>query len=325
MDKISIIIPTYNSGSRISICLDSIINQIYQNLEIIVIDDGSTDNTIEIVNEYTKIDKRIRFFLKENSGVSPTRLFGISKATGDWIGFIDSDDYIDSNMYEILLCNAKQHNADISHCGYQMNADDGTTTYFYNTNIQKIQSNVEGIVDLIDGKFIEPSLCNKLYRASVVSSALVDLLRFPNIRINEDVLFNYFLFKKSNKSIYQDFCPYHYFKPKDTPMHKNVLTYNHIFDPIKVRKIILDDSSPDYTFIAKKTYINMFLNSCNTIILKGYKNHQKDFFEIISLLKKEKKDISIIGKKRSIMARMLIYIPRFYAIIYKVLFPLFKN
>ena len=118
--KISIIIPAYNIAPYLPRCLDSVLEQTYTNLEIIVVDDGSKDDTRAVIEEYAERDNRIVPVYKENTGVSDTRNKGLDVATGDYIGFIDGDDYIEKNMYEVLMSNAIKYNADISHCGYKL-------------------------------------------------------------------------------------------------------------------------------------------------------------------------------------------------------------
>ena len=105
MNKVSIIIPVYNSEKYISKCLDSVLNQTYKNIEILVINDGSKDNSIDILREYEKKDDRIVVIDKENEGVAKTRNQGIKKATGDYIMFIDNDDFIDEDYVETYLKN----------------------------------------------------------------------------------------------------------------------------------------------------------------------------------------------------------------------------
>ena len=103
MQKISVIVPVYNTEKYIKKCLDSIINQTYSNIEIIIINDGSTDNSELIINEYLKeYPDKIKYYKKENGGLSDARNYGVTKATGDYICFVDSDDYIDINLFESL-------------------------------------------------------------------------------------------------------------------------------------------------------------------------------------------------------------------------------
>lgn len=120
--KISVIIPIYNVEQYLSQCLDSIINQTYTNLEIILINDGSTDNSKKICNQYKLLDSRIIVIHKSNKGLSDARNTGIKIATGDYISFVDADDFIDENMYTILSKKINTTNADIiwyNHYNYQ--------------------------------------------------------------------------------------------------------------------------------------------------------------------------------------------------------------
>ncbi len=115
---ISVIVPVYNAEKYLKECVESLINQTYINLEIILINDGSTDNSIQICNEYADYDSRIIVVDKLNEGVSKTRNLGIEIAKGDFITFVDSDDYIDLSMYEKLMIKAETENSDMVFCGY---------------------------------------------------------------------------------------------------------------------------------------------------------------------------------------------------------------
>ena len=118
-EKISVIVPIYKTEQFLSKCIDSIINQTYKNLEIILVDDGSPDNCPKICDEYAKRDNRIKVIHKENGGLSSARNAGIEIATGDFSAFVDSDDWIDSDMYESLVKLSDEYNADIAECGYR--------------------------------------------------------------------------------------------------------------------------------------------------------------------------------------------------------------
>lgn len=206
---ISVIVPAYNVEKWLSRCLDSILNQTYKNIEIVVIDDGSKDNTKSLIDEYSHKYKNIISVYQENQGVSYARVNGIKKANGEWIGFIDSDDEIELDMYEMLLKNALRYQADISHCGYQM-VFENKINYFYNTGHIVIQDNLTGLKDLLEGKFIEPGLCNKLFHKKLFKDLLDNDVMDLSIKINEDLLRNYYLFKESHLSVFEDQCKYTY-------------------------------------------------------------------------------------------------------------------
>ena len=114
---ISVIVPVYKVESYLRQCIDSILNQTYKDIEILLIDDGSPDRCGEICDDYAQIDKRIRVFHTENKGLSAARNLGLREANGEYIGFIDSDDWIDPDMYEILLRRLEETGTDISTCG----------------------------------------------------------------------------------------------------------------------------------------------------------------------------------------------------------------
>ena len=113
---ISVIVPVYNVKPYLRKCLDSIINQSYRDLEILIIDDGSTDGSGDICDEYRK-DDRIKVFHTENRGLSAARNLGLDSASGDWIGFVDSDDWIEPDMYEVLIRKGEETGADVVECG----------------------------------------------------------------------------------------------------------------------------------------------------------------------------------------------------------------
>ena len=114
---ISVIVPAFNIEAYLPRCLESILSQTYNHLEIVVVNDGSRDNTADVIDSYAARDSRIKAIHKENGGVTSARLRGIEESTGDWIAFVDGDDYIEPEMFEKLLATAVSHNADISHCG----------------------------------------------------------------------------------------------------------------------------------------------------------------------------------------------------------------
>lgn len=119
--QISIIVPVYNAEKTIEKCLSSICNQTFKDLEIIVINDGSTDNSYSLCEDMASADKRIRLVTQTNSGRSYTRNRGLELATGEWIGFVDSDDWIEANMYERLHTVCTSQHAEIAQCSYFFN------------------------------------------------------------------------------------------------------------------------------------------------------------------------------------------------------------
>lgn len=232
--KISIIVPAYNIAPHLPRCLDSLLAQKHENLEIIVVNDGSSDGTGTVADTYAKKDSRVRVIHKENGGVTSARLRGIAEATGNFIGFVDGDDYIEEQMYSRLLENLLAHEADISHCGYQM-VFPSRTDYYYNTGKLIVQDGKQGCTDLLTGAFVEPGLVNKLYRRNLFNG-LEDWMD-KEIRINEDLLMNFYLFRKAKRAVFEDVCPYHYILRKGSAA-TSLLNDHKLADPIRVLHIM---------------------------------------------------------------------------------------
>lgn len=237
-DLISVVIPAYNIAQYLPATLDSILAQTHENLEIIVVNDGSKDGTGAVIDRYAAMDHRIRAIHKENGGVTSARLRGLDEATGEWIGFVDGDDLIEPDMYARLLENALKYDADISHCGYRM-VFPSRVDYYYNTGRLLEQDHHAGLKDLVEGRFIEPGLVIKLYRRSLFEGLTGRM--DTSIKTHEDVLMNYWLFKASRKSVYEDVCPYHYvLRPGSASSSK--LNLNKLRDPLKVSRAIYADA-----------------------------------------------------------------------------------
>ena len=237
---ISIIIPCYNIEPYIGRCLESVLKQTYENLEVVCVNDGSKDDTGKVLDEYAGKDTRIKVIHKENAGVTAARFSGLDVAQGEGIGFVDGDDVIDADMYERLMSNVTDE-IDISHCGFRKILPDGTVDYFYNTGNKIYQDGRVGYKDLLEAKFIEPAIWNKLYRRTLFEGLQHWL--DSAIRINEDVLMNFYLFRKSRRSVYEDFCPYEYIL-RENSAAATVSVYR-LYDPLKVLDILVEELKDD--------------------------------------------------------------------------------
>lgn len=243
-DKISVIVPAYNIESYIENAVASICAQTYRNLEIILVNDGSSDNTPILLDELEKRDNRIKVIHKENGGVTRARLCGVEAATGEWIGFVDGDDYIEPQMYEMLLDNAKKYQADISHCGYQMVFPSRVDMY-YGTGRVVEQDTKTGLKDLLEGYFVEPGLCNKLFNKNLFKCLLCDSKMDFSIKNTEDLLMNYYLFCESKKAVFEDQCPYYYMVRKGSAA-TGAVNLNRLQDPLKVLRVMEKETSNDH-------------------------------------------------------------------------------
>lgn len=202
--KISVIVPVYNCAPYVERCIRSILAQTHTNLEIICVNDGSTDNSGTILEKLACEDARIQVIHQANAGASAARNTGIDAATGELITFVDSDDATEPDMYEILLPYFADENVDIVHCGYKRMYLDGSSKEVNGTGKQVRQARYEAAECLLSGKMFVGSLCNKLFRAHLLAGVRFD----TTLAINEDVLANAVLFSKSNESVFLDVGKY---------------------------------------------------------------------------------------------------------------------
>ena len=263
---ISVIIPAYNAEAYLARCLDSILAQTQQGIEAVVVDDGSQDATGRILDQYVeKYPERITALHVPNGGVTKARLTGVAAAHGQWIGFVDADDYIEPDMYARLLANARKYGAQISHCGYRL-VTPNEVIYYYNTGRLAQQDKQKGLTALLDGSYVEPGLWNKLFHKTLFHSLFHGVLPEPPIRNYEDLLMNYYLFREAEKSVYEDFCPYHYeLRAGSATTHR--ISEPKVKDPIRVMRILLEETSGNTAQheAVRRRYIRML---CNTATMQ---------------------------------------------------------
>lgn len=314
---ISVIVPAYNLENYISRTLDSILAQTYNDIEIIVVNDGSNDNTGNIIDKYAKENpEKVKAIHIENGGVTKARLAGVCEAQGDWIGFVDGDDVIEPDMYEHLMNNAIQYNADISHCGYRMVFDDGRVNYFHNTGKIIEQNRIKGLTDLLNGSMVEPGLCNKLFRKTLFDNIINGNLMDENIKINEDLLMNYILLSNAQKSVFEDFCPYHYIVRRTSASRQKLNKYK-IYDPIKVKREIIELSDENMKENAYAAYIGTCINVYNTIVCAQNPELKDDKIKVRNYIKADRQWIKLLGKKQKLLGNMILYFPAIFGIAYR--------
>lgn len=191
MELISVIVPVYNVESYLEKCIESIQNQSYKSLEIILVNDGSTDSSGDICDKYAACDKRIRVIHQKNGGISSARNTGLEVANGDYIAFVDSDDYIDFKMYEDLLNILKEYNLDIIDCG-SFRDKNGMITGGCNDGQIEIYEKDDALRLAMHDGFT--SVWNKLYKRDIVIS-----IRFPEGRKFEDSAISYLYIANANR------------------------------------------------------------------------------------------------------------------------------
>ena len=235
-ELISIIVPIYNVENYLEKCIESILNQTYKNIEIILIDDGSKDNSKNICKKYVDYDNRVKYYYKENGGLSSARNYGIEKSKGNYLMFIDSDDYIDSDMVEKLYDAIIKNNVDIS-CGGKY-LEFTYETKVINTSGDFFSNREDTLKRILKVDNVDTSCCDKLF-----SSKLFEQIRFPEGRLFEDLGTLYKIIDISDGLYHIHFPFYHYRK------HDNSII-NSKFNPKKLDSIYFRKEI--HEFILKK-------------------------------------------------------------------------
>lgn len=217
-ELISVIVPVYNVEQYLEKCVNSIINQTYKNLEIILVDDGATDSSGNMCDELARSDNRIKVYHKENGGLSDARNYGVERATGDYIGFVDSDDYIDSEMYEKLYEAIKKENVDVAECSLKV-IYPGKIELFTDEKYYKVLGKTEYLEEYLTIKKIFGSVWTKLIKSDVAKK-----LVFPKGKLYEDTYYAYDLIEKVDRYVIMNNPYYNYL------MRENSIT-NAKFNP----------------------------------------------------------------------------------------------
>lgn len=262
---ISVIIPIYNAEKYLKDCLESVLTQEINDIEVILINDGSTDNSIEICNEFVGKDKRVRVYSQDNEGVSAARNKGLEMATGEYIAFVDADDAVAPDMLNVLLETAKKYNADIVSCSSGCVVDGKVIKEEYGTNrIEELTRNDALMSYLIGGK-INIGVWSKLFKREIVE----DVRFLKNKKINEDKYFILEAILKANRFVMNDITKYYYYKRPESATSKAF--DERWFDSLDVADITADRIKNECEELAFYSEINK-VKSYYWILIMMYKN-----------------------------------------------------
>lgn len=291
-DLISVIVPVYNVEKYLNRCIDSIINQTYKNLEIILVDDGSPDNCGKICDEYAKKDSRIKVIHKENGGLSDARNAGINISIGKYITFVDSDDYLELNFIETLYNLNKKNNTFIAVAPYIINTDKNEI-FDRSISNDMILTQREALENMLLDRGFTVSAHSKLYE-----KALFNNIFFPKGKIFEDSATTYKLILKCDKISYCYNGGYHYYKRSESIINskynKNQLLFIYYSD--KMGEEILK-KYPDLYYAVENKKIDSRFSILRRMILTDNLSieDQDNMNKIIKYILNRKKKI-IFGK-----------------------------
>lgn len=282
-DKISIIIPVFNVEDFLTKCVESVKNQTYKNLEIILINDGSTDNSGSLCDALKLSDSRISVIHKQNGGLSDARNAGLEAATGDFIAFLDSDDWVDPDMYEVLHDLLVQHNADISICRFKniynhMIEDGSTGEIAVYDNIGAIKA----IARIENNFYPTHNVWNKLYRSELVKN-----FRFIKGMLVEDLYFTPKVIYASKKCVYIDKAMHNYLRERPDSIMNAPINLKRIRDELngfnEFASFLEELGLPEYSLSIQETYLRKLMEFHFQV--KNSKTENKD--KILKILEND--------------------------------------
>lgn len=303
--KVSIIVPIYNAEKSLRRCIDSIVNQTLKEWELILVDDGSNDNSFNICNEYCRRDIRIKAIHKNNTGVSDTRNIGVMNSTGEYIAFVDSDDYVEMSMYEDMYNNAVRYGCDIVYCGFKYVNGNGVLIKEVSYDEYLAESR-EMVIEKIFVPTIftggyTPGPCNKIYKKDILISGSL----FPiNMRSAEDWVFNikvlskakavkvlnksYYLYVKNDKSIT------HSFRYPDDPTIKKYTLLD------EVRDICIEAGIPEQYYANQIEFLKIKSVLEYAFSLCDYRNKRDNLIQVIKKIIRFRNNNSIVKARSQI-------------------------
>lgn len=305
--KISVIVPVYNSELFLSNCLESVLNQTWKNIEVILINDGSTDSSGQICDQFANHDKRVQVIHQENQGVSHSRNVGLKNSSGEYVSFIDSDDTLELDMYELLIGIMEEYKADIVHCGYKHILKD-EVRWVHDTKRIYVQNTQEALECFVSGRLFGGGLWNKLFRRN-----LVEKLSFrEDLKINEDVLYNFEAFSRAKKTVFADYAKYNYiarfgtsavFRTSDEKKVKDsCLVAQYIYETLKESE--LKDIAAERYIRALSGYYKYCMNN-NPSACKAISENMQNIA----------KTTTDIGRNMTLTVNLIHYCPWLYRIV----------
>ena len=300
---ISIIVPIYKVEKYLEKCVHTITSQTYKNLEIILVDDGSPDNCPALCDNLAKTDKRIKVIHKTNGGLSDARNVGFAHSSGDFIAFIDSDDFINVNYIETLYSNLISTKSDMSICNYQVVYEDQEIDITEKSNSEVFvfdsTNKFEQLFEKFRVSFITAT--SKLYKREIFEK-----IKFPVGKINEDEFVCHHSISLCNKICFEDTKYYYYLQRQNSIMHQKKHANKNLdaFDALYDRFLFFKDNYPKLALNSLYAY----LSDITVNYYKFDKSVRKELLErFYKALEENKKELKQLSKKRKFKLFMFKY------------------
>lgn len=313
MEKlVSIIIPIYNTSQFLKQCLDSVCSQTYSNIEILLINDGSNDNSEDICLEYRRKDNRIKYFYKENSGLSDARNYGINEASGDFIYFVDSDDFVEKDLIQHCVKQILEYDADIVEIDFAL--FDGNNYKKKKGSHLLCLNQFEAVRTICRGNMIENNAWSKLYKAELVKK-----VSFLSGRFAEDIIYNLSILPLCNRVLVDTRHYYYNYRIQENSiMNNKVFSDKHYEYILDLEEIVRNCDKKYYKYLQAKIIREKVkclnrLNSCT---------NSKDYCNVYQLFINDIKkysfldSIKYLSKKHFITLNLMKFCPKLYQYLY---------
>lgn len=312
---ISVIVPVYNSEKYLRKCLDSLINQTYKNLQIILINDGSTDQSGKICEEYAKKDRRIIYKSVENGGVSSARNKGIAEATGDYYHFPDSDDYLELDTYEYLLELINVYKCDAVNFEHFVTYSDRELAHSMKDDRYGLFDNLNAQINIMSGAQF---CCNKLYKKEMI----MELSFREDIYRGEDTLFAATALSKANRVWFDKRPLYHYVQSENSacrgklrPVQFTVLKLYDAYKPLYLEKY--PEVMPYFLLGMQETLISLYYDTWVDESAKEYNRERNEIYNAVCTHYNEVSKSGIMSKKQKIKFFIFKISPYLFCILHK--------
>lgn len=310
-ELISVVVPVYNVEKYLSECVESLINQQYFNIEILLVDDGSTDKSRTIVDDLAKKDKRIKVFHKKNGGLSDARNYGIEKSSGKYICFVDSDDYVTNDYISSMYQNIKNFNTKIAACGICHLYDNGTINEINYQNISKLYEKNDAQIFLNIIGFYNISSCNKLFNIR-----LFDDIKFPVGKKSEDWYIMYKLVEKAGAIYYNSDSKYIYRQREGSITKSSNANLDAVNAAHEVSTYFLNNK--DVYPYAIQSEVFAILGVYNFELIKqSNKKILKSYYKQIKLIY-DKASLDYLPLSRKVQIKLFIHFTFFYKFAFKL-------
>lgn len=317
-EKISVVIPVYNAGGYIGKCLDSILAQTYTNLEVVLVNDGSKDNSEQICAQYANSYSNIKLINKENGGVSAARNTGVEHCTGEYISFIDADDFIAPDFCERLLMAAKEHDADIVCCNF-FEILNGETVFINTAKVitpRLVTDVYELFFDLVD--------CKEAYGTSVwakiIKTSFAQQVKFKPLKFGEDQVYMFDLFAIGPKVYLDDYKGYYYIRNEESATVKSGdFNINRNLDELEMHRYKLVNL-PDAAKELHSRYYDRYATGVSVVartaaMLNNAVERAESRKMVLSKIKEVRKNPDMIAIRTRIYLGLYQYLPCLYRLL----------